>query len=257
MRFSEITLGNSAKQKMKKLNWNNIRFVLMLMAVVFLYAFGLERNKKRMVSAPHIEFVGESRLFITEDSVNKLLIENFGAEKTITKENLVLKKLESVLINHPIIEDAEVFVTTKGDLKAQVKQKTPVARFYNTESSFYIDYQGNTMPLSNNFSARVPLVTAQITQENKEELTRLLRYIYDDEFLKKNITGIEVQSDKNILMKNRNYNYSIDFGKPEDIEQKFNNYKAFFQKASQDSLIEKYSRINLRFTKQVVCTKNE
>lgn len=229
----------------------------MLIAVVFLYAFGLERNKKRIVSAPEIEFVGESKLFITEDSVNKLLIENFGPEKTIAKENLVLKKLESVLINHPIIEKAEVFVTTKGELKAQVKQKTPVARVYNNESSFYIDYQGNTMPLSNNFSARVPLVSAPTNPENKEEFTRLLRYIHDDEFLKKNITGIEVLSDESILLKNRNYNYSIDFGKPQDIEQKFNNYKAFFQKASQDSLIEKYSKINLRFTKQVVCTKNE
>jgi cell division protein FtsQ len=229
----------------------------MLMALVFLYAFGLERNKKRIVSAPEIEFVGESKLFITEDSVNKLLIENFGPEKTIAKENLVLKKLESVLINHPIIEKAEVFVTTKGELKAQVKQKTPVARVYNNESSFYIDYQGNTMPLSNNFSARVPLVSAPTNPENKEEFTRLLRYIHDDEFLKKNITGIEVLSDESILLKNRNYNYSIDFGKPQDIEQKFNNYKAFFQKASQDSLIEKYSKINLRFTKQVVCTKNE
>lgn len=227
------------------------------MALVFLYAFGLERNKKRIVSALEIEFVGESKLFITEDSVNKLLIENFGPEKTIAKENLVLKKLESVLINHPIIEKAEVFVTTKGELKAQVKQKTPVARVYNNESSFYIDYQGNTMPLSNNFSARVPLVSAPTNPENKEEFTRLLRYIYDDEFLKKNITGIEVLSDESILLKNRNYNYSIDFGKPQDIEQKFNNYKAFFQKASQDSLIEKYSKINLRFTKQVVCTKNE
>lgn len=257
MRFSEITLGNSAKQKMKKLNWNNIRLVLMLMAVVFLYAFGLERNKKRIVSAPKIEFVGESRLFITEDSVNKLLIENFGPKKTITKENLVLKKLESVLINHPIIEQAEVFVTTKGELKAHVKQKTPVARVYDANRSFYIDYQGNTMPLSNNFSARVPLVSGSISSENKKELTRLLRYIYDDDFLKKNITGVEVLSDKNILLKNRNYNYSIDFGKPDGIEQKFNNYKAFFQKASQDSLIEKYSRINLRFNKQVVCTKNQ
>lgn len=240
---------------MKKLNWNNIRLVLMLMAVVFLYAFGLERNKKRMVSAPRIEFVGESRLFITEDSVNKLLIENFERRKTIAKENLVLNKLESVLTNHPTIEKAEVFVTAKGELKAQVKQKTPVARINDSNRSFYFDYQGTEMPLSDNFSARVPLVSAHITDKNKAEITRILRYIHDDDFLKKNIIGIEIQENQNILMKNRNYNYVIDFGKPKNIERKFNNYKAFFQKASQDSLIEKYSNINLKLAKQVVCTK--
>lgn len=232
-----------------------VGFVCMLLVVVILYSFGLERNKKRKVSNPEIEFIGESALYITEDSVNKLLIENFKGRKTITKENLVLNKLESVLTNHPTIEKAEVFVTTQGKLKAQVKQKTPIARVYNSERSFYIDSQGTVMPLSDNFSARVPLVSAHFTEDNKAEIIRVLRYIHNDDFLTKNIISIEVKQDKNILMKNRNYNYLIDFGKPTEIEKKFNNYKAFFQKASQDSLIEKYSSINLKFTKQVVCTK--
>ena len=71
---------------MKRLNWNNIRLLLMLIAVVFLYAFGLERNKKRVISEPEIEFYGESRLFITEETVNKLLIEKIGQDRTIVKE---------------------------------------------------------------------------------------------------------------------------------------------------------------------------
>lgn len=235
--------------------WNSIRLVLMLVAVVFLYAFGLERNRKRIISAPEIEFQGESRLFITEETVNKLLIESLGSGQTISKDKLILKTLEGVLTNHPIVEEAEVFVTTDGRLKAQVKQKTPIARVFDGDSSFYVDYQGGKMPLSSNFSARVPLVSARFTDADMQELTKLFRYVYEDEFLKKNIIAIEVKDDKNIVMKNRNYGYTIEFGKPSQIERKFNNYKAFFQKASQDTLIEKYSNINLRFTKQVVCTK--
>lgn len=227
----------------------------MLLAVVILYAFGLERNKKRIVSEPEIEFLGDSRLFITEETVNKLLIEKIGRDKTIVKDELILKTLEDVLTNNQTIESVEVFVTIDGRLKAEVKQKTPVARIYNKNRSFYVDCQGSEMPLSENFSARVPLVSAHFYEENKTELTRLFRYIYDDEFLKKNIISIEVKDDENIIMKNRNYNYDIVFGKPTHIERKFNNYKAFFQKASQDTFIEKYSRINLKFTKQVVCTK--
>ncbi len=240
---------------MKKLNWNNIRLLLMLIAIVVLYAFGLERNKKRLVSEPEIEFFGENRLFITEESVNKLLIENLGSGQTLVKDELFLKSLESVLTKNQMIEEAEVFVTTDGRLKAEVKQKTPIARIYEGNRSFYIDYQGTEMPISDNFSARVPLVSARFSDENRTELTRLLRHIYDDEFLKKNIISIEVKDDKDVIMKNRNYKYDILFGRPKNIEQKFNNYKAFFQKASQDSLIEKYSQINLKFTKQVVCTK--
>lgn len=240
---------------MKRLNWNNLRLILMLLAVVFLYAFGLERNKKRVITEPEIEFQGESRLFITEETVNKLLIESLGASSTISKDKLFLKTLEGVLSEHPIIDEAEVFVTTDGKLKAQVKQKTPIARVFDGRSSFYVDYQGNEMPLSDNYSARVMLVSALITPENQEQLAGLFRYIYHDEFLKKNIIAIEINDRDQVWMKNRNYDYTIEFGKPTDIERKFNNYKAFFQKASQDSVIEKYNNINLRFTKQVVCTK--
>ena len=240
---------------MKRLNWNNIRLLLMLIAVVFLYAFGLERNKKRVISEPEIEFYGESRLFITEETVIKLLIEKIGQDRTIVKDELILKALEEVLTKNQTIESAEVFVTIDGKLKAEVKQKTPVARIYDRNRSFYVDYQGTEMPVSSSFSARVPLVFGNLSDDDKAELTRLFRYIYDDEFLKKNIISIEIKDGKEIIMRNRNYEFDIVFGKPSGIERKFSNYKAFFQKASQDTLIGKYSRINLKFTKQVVCTK--
>ena len=90
---------------------------------------------------------------------------------------------------------------------------------------------------------------------NKEDLTELFRAIYDDAFLKKNIIGIEIISDGSLKMYNRNFDYQIDFGKLKDIERKFKNYKAFFQKAVLDSSLYKYKKIDLRFTEQVVCTK--
>ncbi len=240
---------------MKKLKWNNIRLLLMLVAIVFLYAFSLDKNNKREVSQPEVEFLGESKLFITQENVNNLLIEKLGKGKTILKDELVLNALENVLTNNGAIENAEVFVTTAGKLKVWVKQKTPIARVFEQNRSFYIDYQGTEMPLSTNFSARVPLVTARITPENKPELVRLLRYIYQDDFLAKNIISMEVKDDNSLVMKNRNYDFNINFGKITDIERKFNNYKAFYQKAVQDSWLEQYSEINLIFTKQVVCTK--
>lgn len=240
---------------MKKLKWNNIRLLLMLLAIVFLYAFSLDKNNKREVSQPEVEFLGESKPFITQENVNNLLIEKLGKGKTILKDELVLNALESVLTDNGAIENAEVFVTTAGKLKVLVKQKTPIARVFEQNRSFYIDYQGTEMPLSTNFSARVPLVTARITPENKPKLVRLLKYIYQDDFLAKNIISMEVKDDNSLVMKNRNYDFNINFGKITDIERKFNNYKAFYQKAVQDSWIEQYSEINLIFTRQVVCTK--
>ena len=60
------------------------------------------------------------------------------------------------------------------------------------------------------------------------------------EVLKKNIIGIEILPTGAIIMSNRNYNYKIDFGRTINVESKFKNYKAFFQKAEADSSLVKY-----------------
>ena len=155
-----------------------------------------------------------------------------------------------------MIEKAEVYATIDGRLKAVVKQKTPIARVYEGSKSYYIDYNGSEMPLSENSTARVPLVTGDVDAVDKEKLCEVLKYIYNDDFLRKNITGIEVRKQDGLKMVSRDYNYSILFGRLQNIEKKFNNYKAFFQNAVRDTLIDKYKTINLKFTQQVVCTKN-
>ena len=241
---------------MKKIvNWTNIRLILMLGLVVFLFSFTSKRNEKRKVAKIKVVFVGENNLFIKAEAVNKLLIENTDNPLGIEKDKLDLNKLERKLDSNPMIEESNVFVSIDGVLKAIVKQKTPVARVVNGFDSFYVDYKGSKMPLSDNFTARVPLISGAINGENKEKLAELFRVIYDDDFLKKNIIAIQVMPNASLKMFNRNYDYQIDFGTVNNFETKFKNYKAFFQKAVLDSTLYKYKKIDLRFTKQVVCTK--
>lgn len=241
---------------MKKFNWTNIKLAFMFALVIFLYSFTSKRNEQRKLKKSVVEFVNENSPFITQEAVNKLLIENNPAPSSIQKDELDLNKLEKTLNNHNMIEKCEVFVSVDGVLKAVVKQKTPVARVFEDNGSFYIDYEGYKMPLSDNFTARVPIVSGGINGKNSEDLNKVFRYIYDDEFLHKNIIGIQVLPNGSLKMMNRNFNYVIDFGRTINVDKKFKNYKAFFQKAIRDSLINKYKTVNLKFTQQVVCTKN-
>lgn len=227
----------------------------MLGAVIFLFSFSTQRNENRKLVAADVEFA-DNEEFITLDKVNKLLIQNFEGINSIKKSKLDLNNVEKRLDSDPMIEKAEVYATIDGRLKAVVKQKTPIARVYEGSKSYYIDYKGSEMPLSENSTARVPLVTGDVDAVDKEKLCEVLKYIYNDDFLRKNITGIEVRKQDGLKMVARDYNYSILFGRLQNIEKKFNNYKAFFQNAVRDTLIDKYKTINLKFTQQVVCTKN-
>jgi len=240
---------------MKLFNWTNIRLVLMFSLVIFLFSFTSNRNNNRKLSKSVVVFVGDNAPFVDQETVNKLLIENNKDAKSIGKDKLDLNRLEKALNAQEMIEKSDVFVSIDGVLKAVVKQKTPVARVFDGDNSFYIDYEGNAMPLSANFTARVPLVSGKINKKNSEELAELFRIIYDDAFLKKNIIGVQIMPNGSLKMLNRNYNYQIDFGGTVRMKAKFNNYKAFFQKAVLDSSLYKYKTIDLRFAQQVVCTK--
>ena len=208
---------------MKIFTWTNIRLVLMIMLVLFLFSFASMRNENRKIAKIDVEIIDEDTPFLLPTMVNKLLIEKNEHSKTITKEGLDLKKLEKSVNNNDFVQKSEVFVSVDGVLKAEVKQKTPVGRVVSETGSFYLDYEGNRMPLSENYSARVPLVSGKIDAVENEKLSEVLKMIYEDDFLKKNIIGVQVVPNGNLIMQNRNYDYIIDFGKIINIDRKFKN----------------------------------
>ncbi|OCB74475.1 cell division protein FtsQ/DivIB [Flavobacterium crassostreae] len=240
---------------MKMINWTNSRLLLMVVLVLFLFSFTSKRNENRKLIKSVVVFEGDNALFLKKEVVNKLLIESKASASAIQKVSLDLNTLEKALNSNHSIEQSEVSVSIDGVLKAVVIQKTPIVRVLDGNNSFYMDYKGTKMPLSNNFTARVPLVSGVINKKNNEALMDLFRRIYDDDFLKKNIIAIQIMPNGSLKMFNRNFDYQIDFGTTVNVERKFQDYKAFFQKAVLDNSLYNYKKIDLRFTKQVVCTK--
>ena len=153
---------------MKFINWQNIRLLLMISLVIFLYSFTSSRNSERKLKKSEVIFVGQNNDFIKQETVNKLLIENKSDVRSIAKEDLNLNKLEKSINQHPMVEKSDVFVTVDGILKVKVKQKTPVARVFDGLSSFYVDYEGNIMPLSEINTARVPLILGEVNKKNNQ-----------------------------------------------------------------------------------------
>ncbi len=152
-----------------------------------------------------------------------------------------------------MISKAEVFVTIDGVLKARVKQRKPIARVADNPH-FYIDSDGKKMPLSDFYSARVPMITGK-SLEHYDKLYPLLVKLNTDTFMKQHIIGIHIEANENLTLYMRNYDFDINFGRPKNIETKIQNFKAFYQKTVNDSTIYKYRHINLNIDSQVVATK--
>lgn len=239
---------------MLRVNWNYIKMIFLLGLVIFLFAFSSQRNGQRIITKPHIKFIGDNNLFITNEAVSKLLIQNYKGGKNVAKETLVLNELENALKSNPMIKTAEVYVAVNGTLNAEIEQKTPIARV-STNVSYYIDDEGFYMPLSNNYSARVPLVTGYVEKNNLKSVYKVASKVRSDDFLKKNVIEIHQSTNKKIYLKLRQCKFLVQLGTIEFLDKKINNLKAFYQKNQKDKTLNNYSKVNLQFENQVVCSK--
>ena len=232
-----------------------IKFVLLLVLVVFLFSFTQKRNASRKLSKIDIEFLDENYPFITLSTVNKLLVQNSDSVTGVGKEALVLKEMESRLLTNAMIRNAQVYVTVDGVLGAKIEQRNPIGRVA-ASPNYYLDEDGKKMPLSSVYAARVPIITGRSTT-NFTEITPLLVNIVEDDFMRQSVVGVQLTEEGNVIMKLRTYDFDVHFGKVKNIALKFQNFKAFYQKTKEDKTLQRYKKIDLQFGNQVVATKTE
>lgn len=237
-----------------RINWNYIKIVILTVSVTALYAFSNARNKDKEVSGIQIDFVGDDNLYVTQTMVNKLLIQNYGSLSNVPKEKLVLNTIEKVIETNEMVKSAQVYLTINGELTSKIVQRQPIGRVEGN-TKFYLDEEGKNMPMSDNHSARVPIITGKITAKSLEDVYVILEYINEDEFLRKNIIGIHIEEEEKYQLRFRMENFVVNLGDIEDLEKKFNNFKAFYAKAVKDKTLEDYQIVSLEFNNQVVCTK--
>src|SRR5690606_35239395 len=240
---------------MKKINGFDIGLLLVMFSIFFLFRFANARNDRQEIQDIQVKFIGNENHFLTQEMVNNLLKQNFANPSVINREALNLKDYERKLDINRWVAHSEVYVDISGNLHAEVEQKKALARVIDNGMSYYVSMEGDTMPLSANFSPRVPLVTGILDENNDQDFIELLRKITEDEFLKEMITGIQINPDQTLNLTSRAHRTKIEIRKKKDMERKLTNYKIFLLYKKNDTIIQQNKNINLRITKQVICTK--
>lgn len=238
-----------------RIHRNFLKMGVLLLVVMGLYAFSNVRNGQKMIENVEIQFVGDQNLYMTHETVNKLLIQNYGDLTNLPKENIVLNTIEKAIEANEMVKKAQVFLTVNGNLIAKVAQRRPIARVEGS-AKFYLDEDGKRMPFSRHYSARVPLITGEINEDSLKEVYKILTYSNTDEFLVKNIIGVHITEQQKYLLKFRMEDFVVDLGNVENLEKKFSNFRAFYVKANKDKSLNDYHTVSLAFNNQVVCTKN-
>lgn len=229
-----------------------------IIAIILSLAFSNSQQNELISKGGIITIDHSTNLyFITKPMVQEIIYDLYIDFDSIPVEEINIQLLEERLDNHPSIRKAEVYSTLDGSLCLNVFQKQPVARVQNLYSDFYIDELGDSMALSSNFYAKVPLINGDLNAENREKVHHFLIKFEKDAFYKNALSGIKIMDNGDWILYPKPGNHKVIFGKPENVEGKLKKLKVYYQYLEEDKQdIETIKSLNLKFKDQVICRKH-
>ncbi len=178
-----------------------------------------------------------------------------------------LRKIEEELEKNPWIRNAELFFDNNEVLQVRITERKPIARvFTRSGKTFYVDDQLVRLPLSNRFSAAVPVFTGcplDRARWNAEDSTVLLQvkaiseFISADAFWAAQVAQIDHASKNRFEIIPMVGDHRIILGDTNRLEEKFFKLFVFYKEVLARTGWNRYRIIDVRFKEQVVATKNE
>lgn len=173
------------------------------------------------------------------------------------------KKIEATLSENPYIMDAQVYKDLKHNLMINIVLRRPLARLVRkNRSQAYISYDGHILPISSKFTTRVPLISGEYAEgfnrenmfedEKDHQIFNLLNRIDEDEFFKVQVAQMEIDNKLYIKIYPQVTKQIIEFGKPEDVQEKFRKLMIFYRQILPRKGWNSYSRVNVDFKGQII-----
>jgi cell division protein FtsQ len=261
------------KKGIKILSWSAFTLVVLILLV-----FVDNSYSAIPCAAPQISIVQEDgHHFITEKSVIEQL-SNIGYSLIGQQfKDIEVSRIEEVIESTPGVKNAEVYKLNNGSLTLEINQSRPIARVITDNGlvSFYLDADGNTMPLSKSYIARVPVFSGsiynadgnfknvfEIKANDSLKAIHLLDDIFDvasaldkNEFIKLQTLQVFVTDKNEFEITPRVGKNRILLGTAENIESKLSKLTQFYTAVIQPQELNNYDTISVKYSNQIVCSK--
>ncbi len=253
---------------------NTVLWSLLVAGIGFVLYLSVQRKEVVQVDDLVVDIIpvhGDESI-ITEKEVRRLVRESVGMEikgKMIRK--LPLRKMEAAIQKDKRIKRADLYVDSKNKLHIRIEQKKPLMRVMETTGlQYYLDVEGKKVPVTTGSAVRVPLLTGFSGPYKEELLTgkvhspikdvfQVVHYISKDPFLEALIEQVHLEKDTatEIILVPKVGKEQILLGDAGDLEEKFEKLKIFYRDGMPRLGWQRYKKLNLKVTGQVVGTLTE
>ena len=252
--------------KLKRKANNLIFATVCLLLLTGLAVFAGVRQASRPVGNVIVTISNEfNNYFISEQEVTALLTRN-GKQplEGLGSDELNLKALEARLRAHSFVKDAQVYRDLAGNLHADVRQNRPIARLSHgdTRLDSYLDMEGQQLPLSPLFTARVvpvsrvggaPLQAGFFRDSTGHHYLDFLRYIDEHPFWRAQVAEVFIGSNGKVSFTQQVGDQRVEFGFPDNISEKFAKLMVFYRQIPPALGWDTYHRVNVEFKDQIIC----
>ena len=176
-----------------------------------------------------------------------------------------LKKIEGQLEKNIWVRNAQLFFDNNNKLTIKVLEREPMARVFTTGgTTFYIDSAIAMLPLSEKFSARLPVFTgfpsdkivlAPTDSALLKNILAISMAIQKDSFNMALIDQINITPQRNFELVPKIGYGIIFFGDANNITDKFKKLQLFYRQVMAKAGWNKYSIIDVRYTGQIVAKR--
>jgi cell division protein FtsQ len=247
---------------------NIAKWLLLVGTVAAVFGFSTEDRRNAYCRSMDVNIEHLSGVyFIDESSIIRKVFDLGVPIIGEPLEGINLQAIRNSILELPSVRDAQVYTRIDGRLVLSVQQRRPLFRVIAANHpGYYIDTEGNPMPLSDRYSARVPVVTGSVpptleqAMENNEHPTlaeafHLVQFIENNPFWSAQTEHIIALPSGEFELVPRVGGARIAIGSTALLENKFERLSAFYLKMATTSNLNKYKRINLKYRDQVVCER--
>ena len=250
--------------------------VILCFAFIWLLSAGMAARQRRIQTCQGkgtLDVVVSDSLerrFVTRADVEEWLEEEYRAYAGMPLDSVDLGRIEEIVGAHSAVRDAQAWLTDDGILHIELSQRQPAVRFEDGKNAYYADASGFVFPITDDSDIPVPLVDGNLPfkfskgfkglPDNPDQLRWILRIIALTEEMKgtiweKDIQGIRVDGDENLVLVPREGRERFLFGPPVRVQEKFALMEAYYRCVAPSKDAGYYGTVDLRYKGQLVCRK--
>lgn len=245
---------------------NIVGFGAVILICLLTIGFVSKKQSQRIIARVVVDIENRSgHLFVQEQDIIDLINREttpyiLGAEV----QQISLRKLENTVKSHKFVEAAEVHRSLEGTLVVEVKQCQPIARILRRNTlDQYITETGKIIPVSDRYTARVPIVEGDFfeqftgedvfTNDISHSIFELINYVQADKFWRAQAAHFKVAKNGEIIMYPQVGKQYVEFGSADNMEDKFKRLRIFYEKILPHKGWNSYERVNVKYKGQIVC----